>query len=64
MVPFPKGDIADGGILSAVCRRKLVLVRTFFVEFYILNPGLGGSQPILGQHPSLRKKGLNLLCLH
>lgn len=33
-------------------------VRTFFVEFYILNPGLGGSQPILGQHPYCRKKGL------
>lgn len=30
--------------------------RTFFVEYYIINPGLGGSQPILGQHPYYKKR--------
>ena len=25
--------------------------RTFFVEYSILNPALGTTQPILGQHP-------------
>lgn len=32
--------------------------RTFFVEFYVINPGLGGEQPILGQHPYYKKRGL------
>lgn len=32
--------------------------RTFFVEFYIINPGLGGDQPILGQHPYYKKRGM------
>ncbi len=32
--------------------------RTFFVEYYVINPGLGGSQPILGQHPYFKKRGL------
>ena len=33
-------------------------VRTFFVEFLVLNPGLGGDQPILGQHPYYKKRGM------
>lgn len=32
--------------------------RTFFVEYLILNPGLGGDQPILGQHPYYKKRGM------
>lgn len=32
--------------------------RTFFVEFLVINPGLGGDQPILGQHPYYKKRGL------
>lgn len=32
--------------------------RTFFVEFFIVNPSLGGSKPILGQHPKSKKQGL------
>ena len=33
-------------------------IRTFFVEFFIVNPGRGGSRPILGQHPHSKKQGL------
>lgn len=32
--------------------------RTFFVEFFVINPGLGGEQPILGRHPYYRKRGM------
>lgn len=32
--------------------------RTFFVEYFIINPSLGGDVPILGQHPYYRKQGL------
>ncbi len=32
--------------------------RTFFVEFLVMNPGLGGEQPILGQHPYYKKRGM------
>lgn len=32
--------------------------RTFFVEYFIINPALGGSQPILGQHPYFKKRGM------
>lgn len=32
--------------------------RTFFVEFYVINPGLGGEQPVLGQHPYYKKRGI------
>lgn len=32
--------------------------RTFFVEIFIVNPGLGGSQPVLGQHPYYKKRGI------
>lgn len=32
--------------------------RTFFVEFFMINPRLGGNKPILGQHPYFRKKGM------
>lgn len=32
--------------------------RAFFVEYFIINPGLGGEQPILGQHPYFKKRGM------
>lgn len=32
--------------------------RTFFVEYLILNPALGGDRPILGQHPYYKKRGI------
>lgn len=32
--------------------------RTFFVEYFVVNPGLGGNQPILGQHPYFKKRGM------
>ncbi|MBO4980541.1 MAG: hypothetical protein J6C84_01400 [Lachnospiraceae bacterium] len=31
-------------------------MRTFFVEYLILNPALGSSQPILGQHPYFKRR--------
>lgn len=33
-------------------------LRTFFIEFFIVNPGLGGDLPILGQHPYYKKRGI------
>ena len=32
--------------------------RTFFVEFFIINPKLGANHPILGQHPYFKKRGM------
>ena len=32
--------------------------RTFFVEFFIINPGLDAARPILGQHPYFKKRGM------
>ena len=32
--------------------------RTFFVEYFVINPGLGQEQPILGQHPYFKKRGM------
>ena len=32
--------------------------RTFYIEFYIINPALGGTRPILGQHPYFKKRGM------
>lgn len=32
--------------------------RTFFVEYFVVNPGLGSNQPILGQHPYYKKRGM------
>lgn len=32
--------------------------RTFFVEFFIINPELGKARPILGQHPYFKKRGM------
>lgn len=32
--------------------------RSFFVEFFLVNPALGGQRPILGQHPYFRKRGM------
>lgn len=33
-------------------------IRTFFIEYRIINPGFISNRPILGQHPFYRKKGL------
>ena len=33
-------------------------VRTFFVEYLVMNPALGKEQPILGQHPYFKKRGM------
>ena len=33
-------------------------IRTFFVEYFIVNPSLGGTQPILAQHPYFRKRNM------
>ncbi len=30
--------------------------RTFFIEYFIINPSPGGTQPILGQHPYFKKR--------
>ena len=32
--------------------------RTFFIEYFIMNPGLGSDHPILGQHPFYKKRGM------
>lgn len=32
--------------------------RTFFIEIFIMNPGLGGSMPVLGQHPYYKRRGI------
>lgn len=32
--------------------------RTFFVEYFVINPGLGSTQPILGKHPYFKKRGM------
>lgn len=32
--------------------------RTFFIEYQIINPALGAEQPILGQHPYFKKRGM------
>ncbi|MGC4118380.1 MAG: tocopherol cyclase family protein [Myxococcales bacterium] len=30
----------------------------FFIEYYVINPALGGAEPILGQHPESKRRGL------
>ncbi len=32
--------------------------RTFFVEYSMINPALGGKRPLLGQHPRNRRAGI------
>ncbi len=32
--------------------------RTFFIEYFIINPALGQDEPILGQHPYYKKRGM------
>lgn len=34
------------------------VIRTFFVEFFIINPRLGRDVPVLGQHPYYKKRGM------
>lgn len=34
------------------------IMRTFFIEYFIINPAAGSSRPILGQHPYNRRKGI------
>ena len=33
-------------------------IRTFFIEYFIIDPALGGEMPILGRHPYYRKRGM------
>lgn len=33
-------------------------IRTFFVEYFLINPALGANHPILGQHPYFKKRGM------
>lgn len=32
--------------------------RTFFIEYFVINPAPGGDKPILGQHPYYKKRGM------
>lgn len=32
--------------------------RTFFIEYFVINPSPGGEQAILGQHPYYKKRGM------
>ena len=32
--------------------------RTFFIDYFIINPALGCEQPVLGQHPYFKKRGM------
>ena len=32
--------------------------RTFFIEYFVINPGLGTTQPILGRHPYFKNRGM------
>lgn len=32
--------------------------RTFFVEYFMINPALAQEQPVLGQHPYYKKRGM------
>lgn len=32
--------------------------RAFFVEFFVINPALGGEHPVLGQHPYFKRRGM------
>ncbi len=42
---------------SGVCQ-STGQTRSFFIEYLIMNPGLGGDQPIFGQHPYYKKRGI------
>ena len=55
-VPMQNVVTCAGGIPSRafVPRRRKP---AFFVEYSILNPALGTSQPILGQHPYYKRHG-------
>ena len=58
-----KGSLAKRGYMRwwhsfAGVRPDTGETRTFFIEFYIINPALGGPRPILGQHPYFRKRGM------
>lgn len=39
-------------------RSDTLETRTFFIEYQIINPSLGAEQPILGQHPYFKKRGM------
>lgn len=34
------------------------LPRPFFIEYFVINPGLGGAEPILGQLPENQRQGI------
>lgn len=42
------------------------ITRSFFIEFLIVNPALGGEYPILGQYPYHKKNGIkpSYVCIH
>ena len=58
-----RGSMAKRGYVrwwhsfTGVCADSLE-TRTFFVEYFVINPRLGGNQPILGQHPYYKKRGM------
>ncbi len=33
-------------------------LRPFFIEYYVVNPALGGAEPVLGQLPANKQKGI------
>lgn len=43
--------------LTAI-NRQTGEMQPFFIEYYVINPGLGGSQPILGQLPENKANGI------
>ncbi|MCH5343327.1 MAG: hypothetical protein J1E64_04745 [Acetatifactor sp.] len=58
-----RGPLAKKGYMSWYhtfrgTQPQTLETRTFFVEYRILNPSLGGTQPILGQHPYYKKRGM------
>ncbi|MCM1189761.1 MAG: hypothetical protein NC541_10765 [bacterium] len=57
-----RGSLAKRGYMRwwhsfSGVQRQTGETRSFFIEFLIVNPGLGGELPILGQHPYYKKRG-------
>ncbi len=60
---MPRGSLARRGFVSWYhsfrgVRPDTLETRCFFVEYRILNPALGKEQPVLGQHPFFKKRGM------
>lgn len=57
------GSLAKRGYMrwwhsfKGICPETLE-ARTFFVEYFIMNPAQGREYPILGQHPYYKKRGI------